>query len=153
MGYTHYFQHKKTPKATWNEIVADCKKLSENLPSDVLIDGCSAYPEPQFNGKEILFNGTDEGFTFKQHEADEYPENSHETFILNQAGSGGYVFCKTDRKPYDLMVCACLLVYKYYSPKTMDLSSDGKEPDWKDAEKFVKKILGNTIKFKDAKGK
>jgi hypothetical protein len=142
MGYTHYFKHKKTGKRKWAKIVEDCKKLADNLPEDVLIDGCSAYPTPQFDSKEIYFNGTDEGFKWIDHKNNKYPKNGHETFVLSQAGSGGFAFCKTARKPYDLLVCACLLVYKHHSPKTMDLGSDGDSEDWKEAEAFVKKILG-----------
>ena len=154
MGYTHYFGHKKTAKKKWASIVDDCKKLQANLPKTILIDGCNAFPNPQFDGEQILFNGTDKGFTWKQHQnsacgLEKYPENSHETFLLKQKGIGGFPFCKTARKPYDLMVCACLLVYKHHSPDTMELGSDGDSEDWADAEKFVEKHLGYTVKFKE----
>jgi len=149
MGYTHYFEHKKTGKRKWKKIVDDCIILRDKLPKTILIDGCSAFPKPQFDGEQILFNGTDKGFTWKQHQNSEYPENGHETFVLSQKGSGGFAFCKTARKPYDLMVCACLLVYKHHSPDTIELGSDGDSEDWADAEKFVEKHLGYTVKFKE----
>ena len=147
MGYTHYFEHKKTSKINWALIVEDCKKLSVKLPKDVYIDGCFAFPEPQFTGEMIHFNGTDKGFSWKRHKNGEYPENSHETFELLAEGSNGFCFCKTARKPYDLLVCACLLVYKHHSPATMDLGSDGDSEDWADAEKFVKDVLGYEVKY------
>ena len=149
MGYTHYFKHKKTSKINWALIVEDCKKLRVKLPKDIYIDGCSAFPDPQFTDKKIYFNGTDKGFTFEQRKTGEYPENSHETFELLAEGSNGFCFCKTARKPYDLLVCACLLVYKHHSPATMDLGSDGDSEDWADAEKFVKDVLGYKVKYSE----
>jgi hypothetical protein len=145
MGYTHYFHHKKTAKKKWAAIVKDCKTLQAKLPKTILIDGCCAFPEPQFNDEEILFNGTDKGFTWKQHQKGEYPKNGHETFSLSQKGDRS--FCKTARKSYDLLVCACLLVYKHHSPLTMELGSDGDNEDWADAENFVNKHLGYTVQF------
>jgi len=143
MGYTHYFYYKETPQVTWDKIVIDCKKLAANLPSDVKIDGCTKYEStPHFGDTEIWFNGI----------------TDHETFVLQQAGIPvesyqsntdglGFAFCKTAGKPYDLMVCACLLVYKHHSPDTMRLSSDGDASDWADAENFVKDTLGYTSTF------
>lgn len=162
MGYTHYFGHKKTSKINWAMIVEDCKKLQANLPKGVLIDGCFAYPVPQFTDKMIHFNGTDEGFTFEMRKDDSCPKNSHETFELLADGvkkrgfsNGGmpFTFCKTARKPYDLLVCGCLLVYKHHSPATMELSSDGDAEDWADAEKFVKDTLGYEVKFAEVRSK
>jgi len=153
MGYTHYFSHSKTSKKKWNAIVEDCKKLRANLPQGIYIDGCFAFPKPQFTDKMIHFNGTDPGFTWEDHQNNKFPENSHETFELKQEGSGGFTFCKTARKPYDLLVCACLLVYKHYSPNTMKLSSDGDSEDWADSEKFVKNTLGYEVKFAEVRRK
>lgn len=148
MGYTHYFDHKKTTKTKWKSIKNACKVLSLNLPKDVLIDGCLAHKEPVFDDTMIWFNGTDKGFTWEDRKANKHPENGHETFVLEQKGSGDdLAFCKTGRKPYDLLVCACLLVYKHYSPTTIKLSSDGNAEDWKDAEEFVLKHLGIAVKF------
>ena len=153
MGFTHYFGHKKTSKINWALIVEDCKKLRVKLPKDIYIDGCFAHPEAQFTDKIIHFNGSDKDFKWEQREKGESPENRHETFVLKQEGSNGFTFCKTARKPYDLLVCACLLVYKHHSPKTMELSSDGESEDWADAEKFVKDVLGYEMKFAEIERK
>ena len=158
MGYTHYFDHSKVSQITWDEIVSDCKKLYENMPEhsmssggfyaeDLLIlDGCfygrdNDINGPIFSSKEIWFNGTDSDYDVN---SDDSPNLSHETFVLRRDGESRS-FCKTARKPYDLMVQACLLVYCCHSPDTIKLSSDGDKDDWEEAIKFVYNVLGYKI--------
>lgn len=71
-----------------------------------------------------------------------YPELSHETFYLCRDGVNEFSCCKTDRKPYDLLVQACLLVFKHYAPFHIELRSDGKPEDWRIAEQFVRDVTG-----------
>jgi len=166
MGYTHYFRSKKTSPEKWNQIVEDCKKLVANMPSyntnaetyyadNLLLIDDQQGGEPILNEKEILFNGTDANFNYDENN---YPAMSHETFHLeqnpqpfypSQKDVNGYIFkfCKTARKPYDLIVQACLLVYKHYSPDTISLGSDGDDEEWKLSEKFVTDVLGYKIRF------
>jgi len=124
MGYTHYFEHKKVSKDTWAKIVVDCVKVMHAIDTTF---------EQEFTDKTITINGIG--------------EEGHETFILERKGSDGFTFCKTARKPYDLFVCACLLIYKHYSSNTMDLSSDGfnkdgtEEDEWVAARDLVKDTL------------
>ena len=130
-------------------IVKDCRKLKKNLPehslssgeyykdSPLAINGCSNYKTAQFTKEHIWFNGYNPN--------DENDDLGHETFVMSREGSNGFAFCKTTRKPYDLMVQACLLIYKYYSPKTIDLGSDGDAEDWKVAVDFVNDTLGMSI--------
>jgi hypothetical protein len=139
MGYTHYFNHSKVTDKTWNKILKDCKKLYKNMPGytnsaggyyfekPLQLAGWDGTGEPEFNRDTIRFNGKG-------------PELDHETFCLKRKGSGD--FCKTARKPYDLMVCACLLVYQYHSPNTISLGSDGNQEDWKESKQFISDILG-----------
>jgi hypothetical protein len=145
MGYTHYFSHKKTTAKKWALILADCKKLqaADDVP---LCHYGDDNDSPVFDDKTICFNGMD--------------SDGHETFELIRAGvkkgehdkSMGFQFCKTARKPYDTLVCACLLVYMYHSPDTMELGSDGGPSEWADAEKFVKDTLGYEITFSGITG-
>jgi hypothetical protein len=142
MGYTHYFSHKKTSKKKWMDILADCKKLHEADDVSLCHYG-DDNDSPVFNQAQICFNGMG--------------SDGHETFQVLRAGvpqrlpspseDKGFQFCKTARKPYDTLVCACLLVYMQHSPDTMDLGSDGDPSDWKDAENFVKDLLGYDITF------
>lgn len=54
-------------------------------------------------------------------------ENGHETFLLRRAPHDHFDFCKTNRKPYDTTVVACLLVAKRHFGNWVRLHSDG---DW-----------------------
>jgi hypothetical protein len=154
MGYTHYFRTKKTTDEKWSKIIKDCQKLISNMPKiykgqPLLIDDQEGG-KPVLNDKKILFNGTDKDFVYGE---DNYPDLSHETFMLekeprgHQPDENGLIFnfCKTAAKPYDLMVCACLLVYKHHSPDTIKLSSDGSKSDWLDAEQLVRDTLGYNV--------
>lgn len=165
MEHTHYFEHKKVNRKVWGRIVADCKKLYQNMPryhngQRLILDGCFRFDSAQFNNNRIYFNGTDLRFTWQDHKDGKNPNMAGETFTLmripvplfkgevkNSNTGCYYMDCKTERLPYDLMVTACLLVYKHHSPETMALRSDGNVHDWRDAENFVKSVLGYEIKF------
>ena len=66
---------------------------------------------------------------------------SHESFLLRVNEKAGYNFCKTARKPYDLMVCISLLRLKYHFPETI-IKTDGTRKDWKEANDLYKKVFG-----------
>jgi len=149
MGYTHYYGHKRVTKKVWDDIVKDVKVIMANLPKYSLSSG-GYYPDvelkladgmgkvgtkPIINGDVIVFNGLG-------------PQYSHETFKLLRKGSDGFYFCKTARKPYDLVVQACLLIYKYHSPGTIHLESDGDDSAWKAAIGFVNKLFGYKLPYK-----
>jgi hypothetical protein len=146
MGYTHYFPHAKTTKKKWAKILTDCKTLLEKLPKNIIIRGWDGGGEPVFNDEKISYNGNADN------------DLDHETFELLRDGAQpedyeadkkvGFRFCKTAYKPYDLLVCACLLVYKHHSPDTLELGSDGDPEDWKASEEFVKDVLGYSVRFK-----
>ena len=153
MGYTHYFPHQKVSKKVWNSILKDVRIIMDNLPeyshssgdcyADVplkLVNGMGeAGTKPIINDEMICFNG-------------EEPEYDHESFDLSKDGSSGFAFCKTARKPYDLIAQACLLIYVHHSPKTIDLCSDGDRADWAEAVEFVihtlKRKVPNPMKHK-----
>jgi hypothetical protein len=53
-------------------------------------------------------------------------------------------FCKTDRKPYDLIVCFTLiaLANAYNDPKIFTFSSDGNKKDYQPAAELYTKLIG-----------
>jgi hypothetical protein len=84
-------------------------------------------------------------------------EDGHETFhvprefeptewaSLRRNGRGPWPdFCKTDRKPYDLAVCCCLLIFRHHSGKQFGLTSDGHdyEESWPQAREVCQRVLG-----------
>ena len=150
MGYSHYMKHTEVTKEVWSKILKDCRKLYKNMPEKREGGGLPLYIILQlgtWDGQRPLKTlGDKDGITFNG-----YPDPlNHETFLLRREGSGGFAFCKTARKPYDLMVCACLIVYCFHSRETMDLGSDGDWDDWAPAMTFVEEVLGAqyVMKFK-----
>lgn len=65
-------------------------------------------------------------------------ELDHETLLI-QYGFNRWDFCKTARKPYDLLVCACLIAATDYLG--YDVSSDGRFKNWKPAIDFYLKTI------------
>ena len=168
MGYTHYFKTTNIEESIWGLIIADCKKLCKYMPRyskssggyhseyPLYINGCRRFTAPQFTKEHIYFNGADNDNRFKkgvetpkgEYGCTSLHDLSHETFSVSpNMESGNY--CKTARKPYDLMVQACLIVIDYHTDNTA-ITSDGTNADWEEARTFVKDILGykSTLKIK-----
>ena len=146
MGYTHYFGMKKKSamnKQKWASIIEDTKRLLVRLPKDSMsAGGCHAgvpielaleydLPDkrPALNSEVITFNGVG--------------EMGHETFCLErEKENDGFDFCKTHRKPYDLVVCAVLIVVHTHAPGWRNINSDGDLQDWVPALHWVREVLG-----------
>ena len=139
MGYTHYFsaQREITPEE-WERLIKEAKHVLAKLSKSVHIqyefnDSRSA----QVTKRGIHFNGAG--------------DDGHETFVLKyrpeRAGfeSAGYPygfdFCKTGGKPYDLAVCAVLMLAASVAPGWLDISSDGGRVDWQDALDFMRSVF------------
>jgi len=138
MGYTHYWTSKEVSKEQFAEFVSVCKKLRGKLPKttntaggyylsdSVVIKGWDGTGKPQFDQKGVGFNG------------DAADDLDHETFLITPEPRDS--FCKTARKPYDLLVTACLIAA--YEILKYDVSSDGKMTDWKAAFDYYKEVTG-----------
>ena len=170
MGYTHSWKQNRDFKdSEWDLITNDFKKLLENLPESsesaggfysneplkiVGVEGKVIVKKkngtilglPQCNEYEISFNGGG-GELIKNNPGHRpYYELSHEGFRLTKSAQveSAKLFCKTDRKPYDLIVCAVLISAKIHSPKGIIVRSSGELEDWTPALKLVRKILAPT---------
>jgi hypothetical protein len=133
MGYTHYWTPKNSTKEQFKKFSNTCKELHKNLPDttdtaggyhsddEVKICGGDGKGKPKFTSKEVCFNG------------DGKNDLDHETFYI-ALDYFDWTFCKTARKPYDLLVCACLLAAR--DILKFDVSSDGDFEDWKPAIDF-----------------
>lgn len=126
MGYTHYWLPKVHTKKQWDKFTATCKKLHDNLPEKtdsaggyydnepLEIAGGNGDSNPIFSANMVDFNGRG--------------ELSHETFrIYGDPNKNSWDFCKTSRKPYDLLVVACLIAA--YQILDFRFSSDGFNSD------------------------
>lgn len=146
IGYTHYFPTHKDgiPVSAWGKICADVKTLLSNLPAHSLSAGGSHADDSlviQFENDEpgkpaevsdslIRFNGNS--------------ELGHETFYFERVPTieSYFAFCKTARKPYDLVVCGVLIVAAKHAASYITVSSDGDLDDWAPAFEWVSSVLG-----------
>jgi hypothetical protein len=141
MGYTHYWEQKE--EATRKEVAQVLKEIRimhKTLPAysktadaiygdeELKLCGGGGTGAPEFNKDGICFNG------------DETKNHDHETFAVN-FNSTEFEFCKTARKPYDMMACLCLLSLENNIP-SFSYSSDGDKGDWKPAVDFYRKHIG-----------
>jgi len=99
MGYTHYWNYPPPALFRYPELQEDLKALVlRGIREDTII---SEEPNAEELTRDyIQFNGVGE-------------ENRHETFYLSPGG--GWSFCKTARKPYDLYVVAALYLIKRHA--------------------------------------
>lgn len=134
MGYTHYFPQKTQVDAkTWSAILEDTRTLLES-DDDRIPPLAVEYDErdtkPKIGRSEIRFNGVG--------------DDGHETFYLPRVHRRrgyespeyryGFNFTKTARKPYDVAVCAVLLIAHHHAPKFLEIGSDGTPSDLREAE-------------------
>jgi hypothetical protein len=102
-----------------------------------IIRGGLGEGKPMINESEVWFNG------------DGKTGMDHETFGIRWFPSGGEVngFCKTARKPYDILVCVSLLAFKhaFNDSDVFSFSSDGDNADWEDARNLYMDITFSHI--------
>lgn len=134
MGYTHYFSSRAVSERNFKKLTSDMKKVEkfiktneivaeiseDNLPSVVveLYDGFGENKGVQYGKDYFTFNGSEEN------------DLGHENLVIQLGGDGG--FCKTARKPYDIVVCLMLISLKYHM-KSSVIRSDGKPNEWSQA--------------------
>ena len=118
MGYTHNWTPKNVSNSKFGEFAEKCETLKDKLPDDIKIRCGMGEREPVFNSNEVWFNGDGEN------------DLAHETLLL-EPQSTKWSFCKTARKPYDLLVCGCLLLAHFMLD--YEIASDGDISDWYEA--------------------
>ena len=144
MGYTHYFTFNKTktPAAKvekqYQLAVGHCQKLVRSYYKQFGgLSGYSAHTKQGAYGGLLVNGKGDEG---------------HEEFSLREhfKQNEGFNFCKTARKPYDLVIVGCLAILKHYLKDAIDVSSDGDCFDWNEGVAYAAQVtnlsLDNPIK-------
>lgn len=155
MGYTHYWrQSRSVPRKTWAEIVEAAREIvayaldelpfarPEEKPLGLAWENDRPTTAPQLDHTAIRFNGIgDEG---------------HETFIITRIlpdpsypdENVKFDFCKTARKPYDLVVTATLAALDSIWPELFEVSSDGWAHEWERGVDLARRALrrhGNMV--------
>lgn len=130
MGYTHYWKFNPTEKSAkqFENVIKDAQIILANK-GDIVICGGDGTGEPEITNEYIWLNG------------DRKNELDHETFYFSLNEQTGFEFCKTARKPYDLIVGAMLLSLAHRITG-FSFSSDGsyKDDEWIPIFDFYEKI-------------
>ncbi len=102
-----------------------------------IIRGGLGQGKPMINESQIWFNG------------DEKTGTDHETFGIKwfEDAKNEYQFCKTARKPYDLLVCVSLLAMReaFKGTGAFSFRSDGDNSDWETAKDLFTRITGSFV--------
>jgi len=142
MGYTHYWrQQRDFTDNEWQDLTARVTMALKALPDrtetaggyhagdPLKICGGMGEGEPVIDGERIWFNG------------DESADLDHETFNLEKVKDSSFDFCKTARKPYDLLVTVVLVLADMGAPGALHVSSDGDAEEWQCAHDFVRETF------------
>lgn len=129
MGYTHYW----TDYGQGDELPADAvtliRRITDEAHRQSLIQ--REYDDsrpPIVTAQEINFNGVG--------------ELGHETFHFQPSLPDRFCFCKTARKPYDMIVMRVLLLLGYYRPG-LEIRSDGDfHGEWQPALDWFNEQVG-----------
>lgn len=181
MVHGHYFKKQRAPTAAeWRRITRAVKRLFAATPRHSLSAGGSYQNEPlremmityretiTLNGelmhhpREVShsrMNVVQEMHGTSAIMFDGKGDLGEETFVLSNASpekdqeiSPGIGYCNTAGKPYDLMVCATLIVANHIAPDLLMINSDGGIDDWEPALKLARTwdenvFLPDTIDF------
>jgi hypothetical protein len=127
-GYSHYWTWRTPPDATaLGACIADMKRIAAARADRVTVTS---------DGRSISINGVG--------------ELAHEDFSFPAAP-----FVKTNGKPYDEVVTACLLVARDHFPTSvLTIDSDGDWDDWAAGRALYKEVLGRDARppFADEAG-
>lgn len=150
MGYTHYWtQTRDFAPEEFGDIAASVRKIiqtatgregvhnyDDTAPVPLVICGGDGNGDPILSKEKISFNG-------------QGPRLDHETFYLEpkrelpyegaRPDQIGWAFCKTARKPYDIVVTACLTFLQ--ADYGFEVSSDGDVDDWDAGVKLAEEAL------------
>lgn len=136
MGYTHYFkQSKPVSDKQWEAFEKDAKILLEYAPKHLGIILVSNDSNGIIlNSERINMNG------------DPDRNLDHETFYMDKDYKE-FNFCKTNQKPYDLIVCSLLLLAHEHMPNHHDICSDGNFEDWQESMEINACLFGRAFKL------
>lgn len=129
MGYTHYFTQKRNLKVSEMEALANATaKIIRATNVPVIWEYDEPGKPPEITKDLIRFNGVgDDG-----HETFWLPRQRPKREAWQDKDTHGFLFCKTARKPYDIIVVAVLCAAHRIAPGAFAIGSDGDAEDWDD---------------------
>ncbi len=126
MGYTHYwYQMRDATPDQWVAICEAAQKIVAKSAVPVSREYDEKNEQPFFGIDKIRLNGVgDDG-----HETFLFTRKKGRPLVTVDDGST-FAFCKTAHKPYDIVVCAILVVAHHYAPDVWRIESDGDPDAW-----------------------
>lgn len=129
MGYTHYWRGGNIIDGRWSKAITDC--------DTIVAAGADAYKidkKKSVNDSAIWVNGRED------------LEADYEDFVVSrdheQANGTDFDFCKTQHRPYDTVVVACLCVL---AEAGLSVTSDGYRSEWKAGAEHATHALGRPV--------
>lgn len=129
MGFTRYYTvNGDIDFEKFKNYSKDCRIVCDYITKEYghEIADYDGNGDPVFSDTEVVFNGKGD-------------EDSHETFSLD-IHTKGFNFTKTNLKPYDKNVYACLLLVKYYFDHIV-VSGDGEKDDYPEITSYVNSMI------------
>ena len=128
MGYTHYYEQKRSfTDAEWSIIVKGWKLISKE--AKIYVDDQSEFAGPRIR-QYFDINGIG--------------DEAHENFYLEKEKGFHdiqFTFVKTARKKYDRYVVALLILINNVAPNAFEVRSDGYLDDWFDGMDILKNYV------------
>lgn len=146
MGYTHYFNVKKANtlnESALNNLKSEVDAVFKAHKKTIQYEYNNGKPaeceiiQDEANNKPVIFirfNGKGDG--------------GHETFVF-VGNDTDFNFCKTARKPYDIVACKVLILLYAYFGEDLKLDSDGFSSYQPDDRKY---LIGDFVHSVDADG-
>ncbi len=111
MGYTHYWHRPEELDAdTFKLFADDVKKIIRKIKPYVVIRGGNGEGEPEITDDIVLFNGNKEKGEWFERFLISRIEKKDKSWNNNDGILG---YCKTGLQPYDKVVVASLIAFKY----------------------------------------
>jgi hypothetical protein len=138
MGYTHYwdFFNKNYDEKSWKKGIQLCKKIVKSAPKGLLGDWDGEGGTPTITEDSVRFNGVG--------------EHSHETCAITKEENGSG-FCKTNVKPYDAYVTACLIAMKFSLGEGARVRSDGRLDGFQDGLEIFNQVTKKEVQVSYSK--
>lgn len=118
MGFTRYWEFNNLDSEKFKDFSKMCELIIDSMKIPV--------EDVTINETGVRFNGVD--------------EDGHETFNFSLTKSG-FNFCKTNMKPYDDLVCACLHVAKIVFDSDIIIKQDCDPEEDEPVIQRVKSVL------------
>jgi hypothetical protein len=142
MGYTHFFhQRRNVSPLEWMNVSAMARRIIAASPAPLAREYDTPDVPPVVSQTLIAFNGIG--------------SDGHETFYLPRERppqktwealeDRGFMFCKTNMKPYDVAVVAMLHVLHEVCPSAFVISSDGDEGDLAEGRGLAEACFGRPV--------